>query len=67
MLIICLISAAVNTSGNKLFLKDLKNPKAPLVTITNSLDADTQFIDNDGTTLFFETNLNAPNGRIGES
>jgi prolyl endopeptidase len=58
------ISAAVNTSGNKLFLKDLKNPKAPLVTITNSLDADTQFIDNDGTTLFFETNLNAPNGRL---
>lgn len=58
------ISAAVNTSGNKLFLKDLKNPKAPLVTITNSLDADTQFIDNEGTTLFFETNLNAPNGRL---
>ena len=58
------ISAAVNTSGNKLFLKDLKNPKAPLVTITNSLDADTQFIDNAGTTLFFETNLNAPNGRL---
>ena len=58
------ISAAVNTSGNKLFLKDLKNPKAPLVTITNSLDADTQFIDNEGKTLFFETNLNAPNGRL---
>lgn len=58
------ISAAVNTSGNKLFLKDLKNPKAPLVTITNNLDADTQFIDNEGTTLFFETNLNAPNGRL---
>ena len=59
-----IISAAVNTSGNKLFLKDLKNPKAPLVTITNDFNADTHFIDNDGSTLFFETNLNAPNGRL---
>ena len=58
------ISAANATSGNKLFVKDLTKPHAPLITITDTFDADTNFINNQGTTLFLETNLNAPNGRL---
>ena len=58
------ISVANATSGNKLFVKDLSNPKSSLVTITNNFDGDTGFVNNQGTTLFLETNLNAPNGRL---
>ena len=58
------ISAANATSGNKLFVKDLTKPNAPLVTITDSFDGDTSFVSNQGTTFFLETNLNAPNGRL---
>ena len=58
------ISVANATSGNKLFVRDLSNPKSSLVTITNNFDGDTGFVNNQGTTLFLETNLNAPNGRL---
>jgi len=58
------ISVANATSGNKLFVKDLSNPKSSLVTITNNFDGDTGFVNNQGTTLFLETNINAPNGRL---
>ena len=58
------ISVANATSGNKLFVKDLSNPKSSLVTITNNFDGDTRFVNNQGTTLFLETNINAPNGRL---
>ena len=58
------ISVANATSGNKLFVRDLSNPKSSLVTITNNFDGDTGFVNNQGTTLFLETNINAPNGRL---
>jgi len=58
------ISVANATSGNKLFVKDLSNPKSSLVTITNNFDGDIGFVNNQGTTLFLETNINAPNGRL---
>lgn len=58
------ISVANATSGNKLFVKDLSNSKSSLVTITNNFDGDTGFVNNQGTTLFLETNINAPNGRL---
>lgn len=58
------ISVANATSGNKLFVKDLSNPKSSLVTITNNFDGDTGFVNNQDTTLFLETNINAPNGRL---
>ncbi|SEI06426.1 prolyl oligopeptidase [Rheinheimera pacifica] len=59
-----LISAAVSTSGNKLFLKDLANPDSPLVTILDHTDSDTDLLDNDGSKLFLVTNLNAPNKKV---
>ncbi len=58
------ITASVSTSGNKLFLKDLQNPNSKLITVLDHTDSDTYLIDSDGDTLFFVTNLNAPNRKI---
>ena len=58
------ISGADATSGNKLFLKDLKNEKAPLITILGDFSSDTYVIDTKGDKLYLYTNLNAPNGKV---
>ncbi|TWX63792.1 S9 family peptidase [Colwellia demingiae] len=59
-----LISGAISTSGNDLYLKDLTKPNSPLITITDNFDADTYVIENEGDKLFLVTNLNAPNKKI---
>ena len=59
-----LISAAVSTSGNKLFLKDLTKPESGLVTILDHTDSDTDLLDNDGSKLYLVTNLNAANKKV---
>jgi prolyl oligopeptidase len=59
-----LISASISTSGNKLFIKDLQKPKSKFITILNHTDSDTYLLDNQGKTLFFETNLDAPNKKV---
>ena len=58
------ISGADATSGNKLFLKDLKNEKTPLITILGDFSSDTYVIDTKGDKLYLYTNLNAPNGKV---
>ncbi|AVM50880.1 prolyl oligopeptidase family protein [Capnocytophaga sp. oral taxon 878] len=58
------ISMAQATSGNKLVVKDLNNATAPLVVISNSLETDTDFVDMQGSTIYLQTNLNAPNKRL---
>ncbi|MAD77322.1 MAG: S9 family peptidase [Rheinheimera sp.] len=59
-----LVSAAVSTSGNKLFLKDLTKANSPFVTILDHTDSDTDLLDNDGDKLYLVTNLNAPNRKV---
>jgi len=59
-----LISAAISTSGNKLFLKDLTDEDSELVTVLNHTDSDTRVLDNDGSKLYLVTNLDAPNQRV---
>jgi prolyl oligopeptidase len=59
-----LISAAVSTSGNKLFLKDLTKADSALVTILDHTDSDTDILDNEGSKLYLVTNLNAPNKKV---
>lgn len=59
-----IISASVSTSGNKLFIKDLKKPNSKLITILDTTDSDTYVIENVGSTLYLVTNLNAPNQKI---
>ncbi len=58
------ITAANSTSGNELYLLDLKTPSAPIVNIVDNFESSSYVIENVGTKLFIMTNLNAPNQRI---
>jgi prolyl oligopeptidase len=59
-----LISGAVSTSGNNLYLKDLTKPNSSLVTIADGFLGDTAVIENEGDKLFLVTNIDAPNKKI---
>jgi len=59
-----LIAPGVSTSGNKLFIKDLTKPNSSLVPILDHTDSDTYVIENEGSTLYLVTNLDAPNKKI---
>lgn len=59
-----IISAANSTTGNELYIQDLKDPKAKLITLVGNFDNSHSVIDNNGATLLLQTNLNAPNERI---
>lgn len=58
------ISAANTTSGNELYIKDLRDINAVIVTVVDNFDQNHTVIDNDGSKLYIFTNLSAPNGRI---
>ncbi|MFW0737657.1 prolyl oligopeptidase family serine peptidase [Flavobacterium sp. T12S277] len=58
------ISAANSTYGNELFIKDLTKANSPIVTIVDNFNSSNQIIENEGTKLFIETDLNAPNTRV---
>ena len=59
-----IVSAAISTSGNKLFIKDLSDENSVLKPIIATVESDTGVIDNRGSTLYLQTNLNAPNQKI---
>jgi prolyl oligopeptidase len=58
------INAAVSTSGNELYIRDLKDKNSKLITVVGNFDQNHSVIDNDGSKLIIQTDLNAPNGRI---
>jgi prolyl oligopeptidase len=58
------ISAANSTYGNELYIQDLTKPNAPIITIVDNFNSDNNVIENEGSKLFIETDLNAPNKRI---
>ncbi len=58
------ITAAESTSGNELYVKDLSDNNNPIIQITKGYENDHKIVDNDGTRLIIETNLNAPNNRL---
>ena len=58
------ISAANSTYGNELYIKDLTVENSPIVTIVDNFNSDNNIIDSEGTKLFIETDLNAPNKRV---
>lgn len=59
-----IISAANTTSGNELYIKDLKVPGSAIISVVDNFDQNHSVVDNEGTKLYIYTNLNAPNGRI---
>ncbi len=58
------ITASISTSGNKLFLMDLTDPNAKLVTALDTADSDTYVIDNEGSKLYLVTDREAPNKKV---
>ena len=58
------ISAANSTYGNELYIQDLTKPNAPISIIVDNFNSDNSVIENEGSKLFIDTDLNAPNKRI---
>jgi prolyl oligopeptidase len=59
-----IITAATSTTGNELYIQDLNNPSTKLICMVNNFNNNHGIITNDGTRLFIETNLNAPNSKV---
>jgi len=49
---------------NRVYYKDLSQPDGPVVRLLDDFDASYEFVGNIGTTFYFLTNLDAPNGRL---
>jgi len=57
------ISAAVSTTGNELYVQDLSQKNSKLIPIVDNSEQNHSVIDNEGSQLIISTDLNAPNGR----
>ncbi len=51
-------------TDNGIYYKDLSKPGSPVVELLGSFDAAYGFIGNDGPVFWFQTDLNAPRGRV---
>lgn len=51
---------------NRVYYKDLKTSDAPVVKLLDNFDAAYNFIGNDGTRFWFQTDLQSPRGKIVE-
>lgn len=49
---------------NRVFYRDLQAPEAKVVELLNDFDAHYSMVDNDGTTFWFSTDLDAPRSRV---
>ena len=58
------VTAAISTTGNEMYIKDLTKKESKFITVVGNFDNDHTIIDNEGTKLYIKTNLNAPNTRI---
>lgn len=59
-----IVYASVSTTGNELYIRDLKKKDGKFTVVVNNFDNDHIVLDNEGSKLFILTNLNAPNKRI---
>ena len=62
-----IISAAVSTTGNELYIKDLTKANSKIKPIIEGFDSDQYIIDNEGSRLLIYTNKDAPNYRLVET
>ena len=58
------VTAAVSTTGNELYIKDLTKKDNKFITVVGNFENDHTVIDNVGSKLFIKTNLNAPNTKV---
>ena len=59
-----LIYGAEHTSGNKLFIRDLRDVSSRTLTIIDDFSSNTSLLHNEGEQLYFQTNRNAPNNKV---
>lgn len=59
-----IVSAAQNTSGNRLYIKDLRKSNSPFVLIQEDYMASIDYEDNIGSKFYLLTNIDAPNYRL---
>ena len=57
------ISAAIATNGNELYIKDLSK-NGPIEKIVSTFDYNNDVVDNVGTKFYLATDFNAPNKRV---
>lgn len=60
------VTAATSTTGNELYIQDLKDPGGKLIAVVNNFNNDHHVLANVGTRLLIHTNMNAPNNRVVE-
>lgn len=58
------ITAATSTSGNELYIQDLRKADSPIVKVVDNFENDHYVMHSEGDKLFVKTNLDAPNGRV---
>ena len=58
------VSAAQNTSGNQLYVKDLTAPQSPFVQLADDYFKQVDYVENEGTRFLLSTNIGAPNYRV---
>jgi len=58
------ISAAQNTSGNQVYVKNLNDPNRQLVQLQDDYFARCRVVDNEGDRFYLYTNIDAPNYRM---
>jgi prolyl oligopeptidase len=58
------VVAAMSTTGNELYIKDLKNKSSDFKVVVGNFESNNYVLDNEGSKLYIATDLNAPNNRI---
>ncbi len=58
------VTAAMGTSGNELYIKDLTKPNSKIVPVVDDFENNHSVVHNEGTTLYILTNREAANQRI---
>lgn len=58
------VTAAVSTNGNELYLMDLSKPGSALKNIVNNFENNHSVITNQGSRIIVQTDLNAPKNRV---
>ena len=59
-----IITAAISTTGNELYIQDLSDVRGKLVPVVTNFDNTHQVIGNEKSRILLQTNLDAPNNRI---
>jgi len=58
------IGAAVSTTGNELYIKDLTKPGSKIVPVVENFDSDNNVVHSEDGWFYIQTNMDAPNNRL---